>query len=243
MEGLGSYSKGFITDITADLTSDFARDFRAKTYKYPMEGIYVYSFQEGRMIYTDGWEEVCGIADTEINMLKIVNLTAPTFAPFVNEINDKALKFLHQRNENLNEYSFTIELKIMHVNGTEIPVTAKVSVFDTTETGQLKCIKGRFQVDYGLRFGKVMRYAAYGPEKDAFETDLNESLFYPYHISQKEMEVLQLLAEGYAYKEMADKLCISKSAVEKRIIPLFTRFDVKNNAHLIAFAYQNNLLV
>jgi DNA-binding CsgD family transcriptional regulator len=97
-------------------------------------------------------------------------------------------------------------------------------------------------VDYGLKFGKVMRYAAYGPEKDAFETDLNESLFYPYHISHKEMEALRLLADGYAYKEMAEKLEVTQSAIEKRIRPLFQRFNVKNNAHLIAFAFQNNLL-
>lgn len=242
MDDLGAYSKGFITNIPADLNSDFAKDFREKTFKYPLEGIYIYSFEQGRMLYADGWEEVCGVQDSEINMLEIVNFTAPTFSPFVNEINDKALKFLHQRNEKLTEYSFTIELKILHRNGNEVPITAKVNVFETFETGHLKSIQGRFQVDYGLKFGKVMRYAAYGPEKDAFETDLNESLFYPYHISQKELEALRLLAEGYAYKEMAEKLEVTQSAVEKRIRPLFQRFNVKNNAHLIAFAFQNNLL-
>ena len=242
MDDLGAYSKGFITNVPADLSTEFAKDFRKKTYKYPLEGIYIYSFEEGRMLYADGWEEVCGIPDSEINMLEIVNFTAPSFSPFVNEINDKALKFLHQRNQKLTEYSFTIELKILHSTGKEVPVTAKVSVFETFDTGHLKSIKGRFQVDYGLKFGKVMRYAAYGPEKDAFETDLNESLFYPYHISQKEMEALRLLADGYAYKEMAEKLEVSQSAIEKRIRPLFQRFNVKNNAHLIAFAFQNNLL-
>ncbi len=242
MDDLGAYSKGFITNVPADLSTEFAKDFREKTYKYPLEGIYIYSFEQGRMLYADGWEEVCGVPDSEINMLAIVNFTAPVFSPFVNEINDKALKFLHQRNQKLTEYSFTIELKILHRNGKEVPVTAKVSVFEAFEDGRLKSIIGRFQVDYGLKFGKVMRYAAYGPEKDAFETDLNESLFYPYHISQKEMEALRLLADGYAYKEMAEKLDLSQSAVEKRIRPLFQRFNVKNNAHLIAFAFQNNLL-
>jgi DNA-binding CsgD family transcriptional regulator len=242
MDDLGAYSKGFITNVPADLSTDFANEFREKTYKYPLEGIYIYSFEEGKMLYADGWEEVCGVPDSEINMLAIVNFTAPAFSPFVNEINDKALKFLHQRNQKLTEYSFTIELKILHRNGKEVPVTAKVSVFEAAKDGRLKSIIGRFQVDYGLKFGKVMRYAAYGPEKDAFETDLNESLFYPYHISQKEMEALRLLADGFAYKEMAEKLDLSQSAVEKRIRPLFQRFNVKNNAHLIAFAFQNNLL-
>lgn len=241
-EDLGAYSKQFITNVPADLQSGRAEEYRSKVYKYPMEGVYVYSFAEGRMLYADGWEEVVGIPDAEINMLGIVMMTAPEFAPFVHEINDKALKFLHFRNDFLKEYSFTIELKVLHRNGSEVPVTAKVSVHETTESGHLKCIMGRFHVDYGLRFSKVMRYAAYGPEKSAFETDLNESLFYPYHISDKELEVLRYLSEGLAYKEMADKLNISQSAVEKRIRPLFSRFNVKNNTHLIAFAFQNNLL-
>lgn len=241
-EDLGSYSKKFITDVPADLQSDLVNDFRSKVHKYPKEGVYIYSFEEGKMLYADGWESVAGIPDEEINMLGVVMMSAPAFAPFVNEINDKALKFLHSRCERLMEYSFTIELKIKHLDGREIPVTAKVSVFETTESGHLKSIIGRFQVDEGLRFSKVMRYAAYGPEKDTFETDLNESLFYPYHISSKELEVVQLLSEGFAYKEMADKLDVSPSAIEKRIRPLFQRFNVKNNTHLIAFAFQNNLL-
>lgn len=239
---LGAYSKQFITNVPADLQNEIALNYKDKVLKYPMEGVYIYSFAEGRMLYADGWEEVVGIPNDEINMLEIVTMTAPAFAPFVHEINDKALKFLHFRNIDLKEYSFTIELKVLHRDGTEIPITAKVSVHETTESGHLKCIMGRFHVDYGLRFSKVMRYAAYGPEKNAFETDLNESLFYPFHISDKELEVIRLLSEGLAYKEMADKLDVSASAIEKRIRPLFKRFGVKNNTHLIAFAFQNNLL-
>lgn len=241
-EDLGAYSKQFITNVPADLRSEQAEEYRSKIFKYPMEGVYIYSFAEGRMLFADGWDEIVGIPNEEINMLEIVTMTAPAFAPFVHEINDKALKFLHFRNDNLKEYSFTIELKILHRNGDEVPVTAKVSVHETTASGHLKCIMGRFHVDHGLRFGKVMRYSAYGPEKSAFETDLNESLFYPFHISDKELEVLKMLSEGQAYKEMADKLEISPSAIEKRIRPLFQRFGVKNNTHLIAFAFQNNLL-
>ncbi len=241
-EELGTYSRGFITNVPADLASEKAQEYRTKIFKYPMEGVYIYSFEEGKMLYAAGWEEVSGIPDSEINMLEIVTMTAPDFSPFVNEINDKALKFLHVRNKNLNDYSFTIELKILHRNGSEVPVNARVSVHDTFENGTLKSIMGRFHVDHGLRFGKVMRYAAYGPEKDQFESDLNASLFYPFHISSKELEVLHLISQGFAYKEMAKKLDVSLSAIEKRIAPLFLRFEVNNNAHLVAFAYENNLL-
>jgi DNA-binding CsgD family transcriptional regulator len=150
--------------------------------------------------------------------------------------------FLHGRNERLIEYYFQIEIKIMHKEGAPVPVIARVSVHDTYPDGSLRTIMGRFQVDHGLRFGKIMRFTAFGPEKDLFEQNLNEKLFYPHRISSKELEVLQYLAKGYTYKEIAEALFITTSAVEKRIRPLFSRFDVRNNTNLVAFGYEHNLL-
>ena len=239
---LGSYSKGFITNIPMESKDENYERIKNLLVKYPLEGIYIYSFEKGRMIYADGWENVVGFPSDEISMVQIVTLTSPEFAPFVNEINDKALMFLHERNERLTEYFFQIEIKIMHQMGYGVPVIARVSVHDTFPDGSLRSIMGRFQVDHGLRFGKVMRFSAYGPEKDFFENNLNESLFYPHRISNKELEVLQLLSKGYAYKEIADHLNLSLSGVDKRIRPLFQRFNVKNNSHLVGFAYENNLL-
>lgn len=242
MEHLGNYSKKFITEIPADLNTDEAKKYGQSLRRYPMEGVYVYSFVKNRMMYASGWEEIVGIPDNEINMLAIVNLTQEKFVPFVNEINDKALHFLHARNERLEEYSFNIELKINHVNGRAVPVKAKVSVLETNEGGELNSILGRFQVDNSLHFSNIIRFSAYGPEKDFFESALNEELFFKNYVSRKELEVIELLAGGYAYKEIADKLDISQSTVDKRIQNLFRRFDLKNTTHLIAFAFKNNLI-
>lgn len=242
MDELGKYSKSFITNISADPSEELAKQFKDTILKYPEEGVYIYSFKEGRMLYTDGWEEVIGLPNEKITMLHIVNMSAPDFAPFVHEINDKALKFLHQRNERLKEYGFTIELKVMHKDGSEVPVVAKVSVHGTAENGKLESIMGRFQVNRSLRFGKVMRYAAHGPEKGAFEADLNESLFYQYHISKKELDALRLVSQGFAFKEIAVQCNVSQSAIEKRVIPMYKRFEVKSIAHLVSFAYENFLL-
>ena len=70
------------------------------------------------MIYADGWEEVLGYKDDEITMLTIVSITSPEYAPFSNELNDKALRFINGRTDELEKYSFTIELKKIHKNGT-----------------------------------------------------------------------------------------------------------------------------
>jgi DNA-binding NarL/FixJ family response regulator len=71
---------------------------------------------------------------------------------------------------------------------------------------------------------------------------LNEQLFNQLAISRKEKEALELAAEGYAFKEIAEKLNVSRSAIEKRMIPLYKRFNVKSLPHLISFAYDNYIL-
>jgi hypothetical protein len=73
----GNYSRSFITDTPADLDTEEAQYFKQTIVKFPEEGVYIYSFLKGRMIYADGWEEVVGYKDSEMTMLQIVNMTSP----------------------------------------------------------------------------------------------------------------------------------------------------------------------
>jgi DNA-binding CsgD family transcriptional regulator len=241
IDNYGDYSKNFITAVPADLKSEQAQYFRQTIPKFPEEAIYIYSFKENRMIFARGWEEVVGYQDDEINMLAIVNMSAPEFAPFSHDLNDKALQFIHKKTENLEDYSFTIELKKIHKDGTLVPIIVRVSIFSSSN-GHIESIIGRFQINRSLIFGRVMRYAAYGPEKEKFEEELNKVLFKHLAISNKEKEALSLVAKGYSFKEIAHELKVSHSAIEKRIIPLYKRFDVKSLTHLVSFAYDNFIL-
>jgi DNA-binding NarL/FixJ family response regulator len=87
-----------------------------------------------------------------------------------------------------------------------------------------------------------MRYDAYGPEVERFEAALDPDLFTSLVITQKEKEALALAANGFALKEIAHQLNVSQSAIEKRILPLYKRFDVRNLPHLVSFAYRNFIL-
>jgi len=237
----GEFSRSFISAVPANLNSPEAQHFKATIPRFPDEAVYIYSFAEERMLYADGWQEVLGYQDDEINMLAIVNMSAPKFAPFSHELNDKALKFILTKKENLLQYSFSIELKKIHKNGMEVPIVARVGVFDVQHE-KVTAIIGNFRINHSLHFGNVMRYAAYGPEKNEFEEELNKTLFSVPAISDKEKEAVGMAATGYSFKEIADILGISLSAVEKRIIPLYKRFDVRNLPHLISFAYDNHIL-
>jgi DNA-binding NarL/FixJ family response regulator len=61
-------------------------------------------------------------------------------------------------------------------------------------------------------------------------------------MSGKEREALTFAANGLTFKEIADALCVTHSAIKKRIVPMYKRFDVKSLAHLVSFAHQNHLL-
>ncbi len=237
----GSYSKSHISDVPADLNSSAAQHFKLTIPRFPEEAVYIYSFKENRMIYADGWEDVLGYMDDEISMLTIVNASAPVFAPFSNELNDKALRFIMGKSADLEKYSFTIELKKTQKNGKEVPVIARVGVYGV-ENGRVISIIGSFRINRSITFGKIMRYAAYGPDKNEFEEELNKTLFYHLAISDKEKEALALAAKGYSFKQIADNLNVSISAIDKRIIPMYKRFDVNSITHLVSFAYENHIL-
>ena len=237
----GNYSKSHITGIPADLNSEEALHYKNTIPLFPEEAVYIYSFKLGKMIYASNWEELLGYRDDEINMLTITNITTPKYAAFSNELNDKALLFIQSKTEDLEKYSFTIELKKMHKNGTKVPLISRVGVLKA-ENGKVTEIIGRSQINRSIKFGKVMRYAAYGPDKSKFEEELNKVLFEYCAISIKEKEALELVSKGYSYKEIADQFKVTQSAIEKRILPLYKRFEVKSLAQLISFAYDNHIL-
>jgi DNA-binding NarL/FixJ family response regulator len=60
--------------------------------------------------------------------------------------------------------------------------------------------------------------------------------------SEREMEVLKLIAEGFTNKEMATKLFSSRRTIEGHRLNLMDKTGSKNTATLIKFAVQNGLV-
>ncbi len=61
-------------------------------------------------------------------------------------------------------------------------------------------------------------------------------------LSQREREVLKLIAEGYKNKEIATDLCISLKTVEKHRANLMKKLDLHNAAALTAYAIEQRLV-
>lgn len=61
-------------------------------------------------------------------------------------------------------------------------------------------------------------------------------------VTRREREILKLLAEGYANKDIADLLCISVKTVEKHRANLMAKLDLHNVALLTAYALEKGLI-
>lgn len=62
-------------------------------------------------------------------------------------------------------------------------------------------------------------------------------------LTQREREVLKLVAEGYTSKEVAGFLCISPKTVERHRSNIMNKLDLHNVSELTAFAIEKGLVV
>ncbi len=62
-------------------------------------------------------------------------------------------------------------------------------------------------------------------------------------LTQREKEILKLIAEGYKNKEIADCLCVSIKTVDKHRTNLMKKLDLHNVSALTAFAIDKGLVV
>jgi two-component system response regulator NreC len=62
-------------------------------------------------------------------------------------------------------------------------------------------------------------------------------------LTQREREILKLIAEGHKNKEIADYLCVSLKTIEKHRSNLMEKLDLHNVSALTALAVEKGLLV
>ncbi|WP_375560888.1 response regulator [Bernardetia sp. OM2101] len=61
-------------------------------------------------------------------------------------------------------------------------------------------------------------------------------------LSERELDVLQLICQQYTAKEIGDKLCISTKTVEAHKSNLLLKTGVRNTAGLIVYAVKNQII-
>ena len=64
----------------------------------------------------------------------------------------------------------------------------------------------------------------------------------PAGLSEREVEVLRLVAAGLTNRAIADALTISERTVDRHVSNIFTKLDVSTRAAATAFAYEHGLV-
>ena len=105
----------------------------------------------------------------------------------------------------------------------------------STDTGELeKAVKEI--VAGGTYFAK--EFIGYLSLKPKFNNELPLSI----NLSDRELEVLKLICEGYSNNEIAEKLFISRHTVDGHRRNLISKTGVKNAPNLVLFALKNGLI-
>lgn len=64
-------------------------------------------------------------------------------------------------------------------------------------------------------------------------TSLLRAIDRPTRLSRREMEVLELVAEGHTSADAADRLCVSKRTVDFHLANVFAKLGVQNRLRAI----------
>jgi DNA-binding NarL/FixJ family response regulator len=96
----------------------------------------------------------------------------------------------------------------------------------------------------GERFlcGKVAYYLASSNSIDTIRPQLSQVSCEGLGITDREIDVIKLIAEGLSNKQIADKLCLSTHTVNTHRKNLMNKLKVNNTAGVLMFAVKNNLL-
>jgi DNA-binding NarL/FixJ family response regulator len=96
----------------------------------------------------------------------------------------------------------------------------------------------------GERFlcGKVAYFLTSTESFDVVRPRLSQVSCEGLGITDREVEVIKLIAEGLSNKQIADKLCLSTHTVNTHRKNLMNKLKVNNTAGVLMFAVKNNLL-
>lgn len=79
-------------------------------------------------------------------------------------------------------------------------------------------------------------------DKNTTPKPVNSDVINLSQLTEREIEILKLVAEGLTNKEIGEKLVISHRTVDTHRTNLMKKLDISNVAGLIRFAYKNGLI-
>ena len=205
------------------------------------EATFVYSVKTKKILYAQGWMELLGYANEEISMHLLVEITTPDHKEFIKEMNNQALAFILSKSSNLYEYSCTTECKKFSKQGEEVALLESVKVHHSLK-GKVVEVIGTYKRNPRTPHLGNKYFQASGPGIETLVEKMKLVAASEAIINGRERTILKMLAQGKSMKEIANVLYVSKSAIEKTVMPLYKRCNVRNLVELIAYSHKNGLI-
>lgn len=76
---------------------------------------------------------------------------------------------------------------------------------------------------------------------NATNTDLSKVLK-EYNISEKEYDIIKLIAEGLSNKEIGEKLFLSEGTIKNNVSTILSKLGLRDRTQIAVFAYKNHLI-
>jgi DNA-binding CsgD family transcriptional regulator/pimeloyl-ACP methyl ester carboxylesterase len=130
-----------------------------------------------------------------------------------------------------------------------IPRSAGQALVDVMADGQLITVPGRSPMDVWRDRAGVQRIARFLARHFGVETDVLRThrrarkgrVTHPSGLSEREVEVLRLLAQGKSNQQVADELFISPNTVSHHLRNIFAKTGTVNRTEAAFFAHQQGL--
>jgi DNA-binding CsgD family transcriptional regulator len=185
--------------------------------------------------------ELLGYENEEISMHLLVEITTPDHKEFIQEMNNQALAFILSKSANLYEYSCTTECIKFNKQGEEVALLESVKVHRSLK-GKVVEVIGTYKRNPRMPHPGNKYFQASGPGIETLVEKMKLVAARDAIINGRERTILKMLAQGKSMKEIANALYVSKSAIEKKVMPLYRKCNVRNLVELIAYAHKNGLI-
>lgn len=206
--------------------------------------IYIHHIKTGKF-YFKGFEESLGYKFDELTADFFVrNIHVDDRVTYFN-ISKALLSFItfHASDMIAFESTFHINYRIKNADNVFLPILRQSSVFIINEEHEIEAYLSLCTDMSNILDSIKIRWHLFGPKSEQFPQFLYQyankktGLF-----SERELEILQLLIEGFSSTEIGEKLFISLNTVNTHRKSLMKKADVKKTIELISFAKEKGYI-
>lgn len=212
--------------------------------------IVVYNFPALRIDFHGGFDTILGYpTSTKITPEFLLGLIHPEDKPAAEFLAQQASEYQFSKNGKRSPFqSMTaINFRVRKFDGTYLMMINRSTGFKYTDGSTPESTLSILQdVSFIPEIDKV-RSSVIGDDASVSEHNKQVAGLYVkdnrlHHFTSREMDVLKLLAEGLASKDIGERLFISTHTVNNHRKNMLRRSGLKNTVELIRLAHQNGLL-